>query len=958
MPRRLFAAIFFSMLCLIQLTALADRASAATAQFLRTDASTKGNWPANYGSDGYYLANSVSSAPSYATVTPQAQLNYTWASNTSDPRALLIPNTSSGIAAAWYSPSPFSVNINFTDSATHQVALYVLDWDSGGRIQQLKITDASTGAPLDTETVSSFTGGTYVVWNISGSVVITVTAQAGANGVVNGVFFGSAGTSGGGGSPESVTITPGSVGLSANGQEQFTANVTNGTSQAVSWGIVSVTPSGGNAGSFSGSTPGLYTAPSSITGTATVTIKATTADQMASATATVNLSAGSTANFVGTDGLTQGSWQGTYGTDGYALSGSLQSVPSYASFAVENAQTYTWNPNTTDPRALQIPNSGGGVAAAWYSSHFSVPPTFTLDVNLVDGQAHQIALYALDWDGQGRAESVQVLDANTNAVLDSRIVSNFSGGAYLIWNVSGHVLFNVTETVGPNCVISGVFFGGSNGSAISVAVQPSNVFLGANQQQQFAATVIGTATSNITWSINPQVGSISATGLYTAPSLPSNGQTVTVSATQQGASKPGTAKVNLTTGAVANFLATDTGTQGKWQGTYGGDGYAIANGPSSLPSYGSFIAQNTFLYTWMASTADARALQIPGGSGIASAWYNAPTFSFSVNLSDGKAHQISLYALDWDAKGRAETVQVVDASSGQVLDTRSVNNFTNGVYLIWNISGNVTINVTCTGGANAAISGIFFGGGSGNSITVTPPSVSLSASQTQQFSAIISGPAQGVTWSVSGGGNISSSGLYQAPATITGATTVTITATGSNGITGTASVLLSPGSTASFQGFDTSTQGAWQTKYGSAGYSIAGSVQQLPANTTFSVTSNNGIWVWTGSTTDPRALQNPSAPGTGFAACWYKNHESFALNIGFSDSNTHQVSLYAVDWDSSARSESVIVLDAATGKVLDTEELSNFNGGVYLKWNITGSVTINVTVNSGSNGVISGAFFQ
>jgi hypothetical protein len=318
-----------------------------------------------------------------------------------------------------------------------------------------------------------------------------------------------------------------------------------------------------------------------------------------------------------------------------------------------------------------------------------------------------------------------------------------------------------------------------------------------------------------------------------------------------------------------------------------------------------------------------------------------------------------LYALDWDNQGRTESVQIIDASSNQVLDTRSISNFPNGVYLIWNVSGSVIVKVTCVGGPNAAISGIFFGGGNGNNVTVTPQTVTLSAGQTQQFSAAVGGPGGAVTWSVSGGGSISSNGLYQAPSSITSPTTVTVTATGGNGVFGTASVLLSAGATAAYAGTDTSTQGAWQTRYGTAGYSLAGGSQQLPANTTFAVNNNNGTWVWTGSTADPRALQIPgAAAGTGIAGCWYKNHESFALDINFADSNNHQVALYALDWDNTGRSESIVVLDAATGKVLDTEQLANFANGVYIKWNITGHVTINVTVNSGANGVISGAFFQ
>jgi hypothetical protein len=43
-----------------------------------------------------------------------------------------------------------------------------------------------------------------------------------------------------------------------------------------------------------------------------------------------------------------------------------------------------------------------------------------------------------------------------------------------------------------------------------------------------------------------------------------------------------------------------------------------------------------------------------------------------------------------------------------VLDTRNISSFSNGLYLIWNISGHVTIKVTRNSGLNSVISGIFF----------------------------------------------------------------------------------------------------------------------------------------------------------------------------------------------------------------------------------------------------------
>ena len=76
--------------------------------------------------------------------------------------------------------------------------------------------------------------------------------------------------------------------------------------------------------------------------------------------------------------------------------------------------------------------------------------------------------------------------------------------------------------------------------------------------------------------------------------------------------------------------------------------------------------------------------------GIASAWYNKPSFSYDVNITDGNTHQVALYALDWDSyQGvEAETIQIVDANNpSNVLDSENLSNYQNGVYLVWNISG-------------------------------------------------------------------------------------------------------------------------------------------------------------------------------------------------------------------------------------------------------------------------------
>ena len=53
--------------------------------------------------------------------------------------------------------------MDLTDGQVHDLALYFLDWDQQGRIEQVQISNASTGAVLSTQTISSFQSGVYLV---------------------------------------------------------------------------------------------------------------------------------------------------------------------------------------------------------------------------------------------------------------------------------------------------------------------------------------------------------------------------------------------------------------------------------------------------------------------------------------------------------------------------------------------------------------------------------------------------------------------------------------------------------------------------------------------------------------------------------------------------------------------------------------------------------------------------
>ena len=213
----------------------------------------------------------------------------------------------------------------------------------------------------------------------------------------------------------------------------------------------------------------------------------------------------------------------------------------------------------------------------------------------------------------------------------------------------------------------------------------------------------------------------------------------------------------------ATLLGIDSQTSGNSQGVYGIDGYSLANSYQNIPVYASFAIQNQLSYTWIYGTSDQRALLLPNSSTrIAATWYDNPgvsytnsDFIFNVSLTDGKPHLLELYILDFDYRGRVETVEVQDASSGFPLYTVPLSNFTNGVYLVWNITGSVNIVATGVSGPNSVVSGVFFGGGANTS---SPPTIS----QQPQNASVYVG-ASGIFTVGASGGSLNYQWLSQPP---------------------------------------------------------------------------------------------------------------------------------------------------------------------------------------------------
>ena len=126
----------------------------------------------------------------------------------------------------------------------------------------------------------------------------------------------------------------------------------------------------------------------------------------------------------------------------------------------------------------------------------------------------------------------------------------------------------------------------------------------------------------------------------------------------------------------------------------------------------SMALDNGSRYQWSSSTTAVQALQSPDASTRrAATFYDPAQIRLHLTFTNAYSGTLHLYALDWDAVGRRETITVNDGSGPRTADISSA--FDQGVWVNAPINvsagGSVTISVTNTGGVNAVLSGIFLG---------------------------------------------------------------------------------------------------------------------------------------------------------------------------------------------------------------------------------------------------------
>ena len=161
----------------------------AAGTFVRTDTTTKGNWRGVYGANGYTVIGDSQVVPPYGGATPSGHTEYIWTTTTSETRALQNNTGTDRVVAAWYAANSFNLDFNFTDTNTHRVSLYFMDWDNAGRSERVEVIDPSNNAILATTDVSNFAQGKYLTWDLRGKVRLRVNRIVGDNALIEGLFF-------------------------------------------------------------------------------------------------------------------------------------------------------------------------------------------------------------------------------------------------------------------------------------------------------------------------------------------------------------------------------------------------------------------------------------------------------------------------------------------------------------------------------------------------------------------------------------------------------------------------------------------------------------------------------------------------------------------------------------------------------------------------------------------------
>ncbi len=322
--------------------------------------------------------------------------------------------------------------------------------------------------------------------------------------------------------PVSVTVTPGSAALYGGQTKQFAAAVGNTNNTAVTW---TVNPAG--AGSISAA--GLYTAPASVSTQQTVSvIAASQADPSKTGASTITLTPPVTVTVVSSETTLYGGQTQPFSATvtNTANAGVTWSVSPSGAGSITAAGVYT--APAVVPTQQTVTITAASVADPTKSG--------TLTVTLVPLAVSVAPLTVTLYSGQTQQFTPTITSGSDSRVIWSVTPAGAGSiSAAGLYTAPASISAPQTLTVTATSQADGTKSAAATvklAAVTVVSVTPRTVTLTPAQTQVFTASVTNAGNTAVTWTLSPAgAGTISAAGLYTAPTCLSGSQTVSVIAT-------------------------------------------------------------------------------------------------------------------------------------------------------------------------------------------------------------------------------------------------------------------------------------------------------------------------------------------------------------------------------------------------------------------------------------------
>ena len=179
------------------------------------------------------------------------------------------------------------------------------------------------------------------------------------------------------------------------------------------------------------------------------------------------------------------------------------------------------------------------------------------------------------------------------------------------------------------------------------------------------------------------------------------------------------------------LLGQDFETKGDWVGSYGSEGYVIAQEDDELnhiPDYAKMEFEDEQFYTWwesdsgepaheedeeLAAERENSALYTSPDktAKIAACWYETNYFSLTVSVG-GEPKKVTLYMNDFDSYSRSAEVTTRNGTGKTMKEPAEKvffeeDEYVAGCYISYEVTGDIMFEFDCYGG-NVVLSGVFF----------------------------------------------------------------------------------------------------------------------------------------------------------------------------------------------------------------------------------------------------------